>query len=95
MLRRLSLSLCLVVLCTPVVHAQLAVVDVANRPSYVRGALSALADRVDHWIYVSSISVYSDNATPGQHGCTLRARGRFNNVQVETTATINVSVQSK
>jgi conjugal transfer/entry exclusion protein len=30
MLRRLSLSLCLVVLCTPVVHAQLAVVDVAN-----------------------------------------------------------------
>jgi conjugal transfer/entry exclusion protein len=30
MLRRLSLSLCLVVLCTPVVQAQLAVVDVAN-----------------------------------------------------------------
>jgi P-type conjugative transfer protein TrbJ len=30
MLRRLSLSLCLVVLCTPAVHAQLAVVDVAN-----------------------------------------------------------------
>src|SRR5919109_311454 len=30
MLRRLSLSLCLVMLCTPVVHAQLAVVDVAN-----------------------------------------------------------------
>ena len=30
MLRRLSLSLCLVVLCTPMVHAQLAVVDVAN-----------------------------------------------------------------
>src|SRR4029450_5731837 len=30
MLRRLSLSLYLVVLCTPVVHAQLAVVDVAN-----------------------------------------------------------------
>jgi P-type conjugative transfer protein TrbJ len=30
MLRRLSLSLCLVVLGTPVVHAQLAVVDVAN-----------------------------------------------------------------
>jgi conjugal transfer/entry exclusion protein len=30
MLRRLSLSLCLVVLCTPVAHAQLAVVDVAN-----------------------------------------------------------------
>ena len=30
----------------------------------------------------------ADNATPGQHACTLRARGRFNNVQVETTATV-------
>jgi nucleoside-diphosphate-sugar epimerase len=43
-----------------------AVVDVSNRPSHVRTALSALADRVHHWIYVSSISVYSDFATPGQ-----------------------------
>ena len=37
----------------------------------------------------------ADNATPGQHACTLRARGRFNNVQVETTATVNVMVQGK
>jgi nucleoside-diphosphate-sugar epimerase len=47
-----------------------AVVDVSNRPSHVRAALSALADRVDHWIYVSSISVYSDIATPGQRAPT-------------------------
>lgn len=47
-----------------------AVVDVSNRPSHVRAALSALADRVEHWIYVSSISVYSDTATPGQRAST-------------------------
>ena len=47
-----------------------AVVDVSNRPSHVRAALSALADRVDHWIYVSTISVYSDTATPGQRAST-------------------------
>ncbi len=43
-----------------------AVVDISSRPSYVRAALAALADRVDHWVYVSSASVYTDNATPGQ-----------------------------
>src|SRR5215467_8214090 len=47
-----------------------AVVDVSNRPSHVRAALSALANRVDHWLYVSSVSVYSDNATPGQRAST-------------------------
>ena len=43
-----------------------AVVDVSSRPSHVRGALAALADRVDHWVYVSSGSVYTDSATPHQ-----------------------------
>ncbi len=33
------------------------------------------------------------NATPGQHPCTVRCRGRFNNVQVETTATVMVTVE--
>ncbi|HEY2795965.1 MAG TPA: NAD-dependent epimerase/dehydratase family protein [Micromonosporaceae bacterium] len=42
-----------------------AVVDVSNRPSHVRAALAALGDRVGHWVYVSSVSAYSDNATPG------------------------------
>jgi len=37
----------------------------------------------------------AENATPGKHACTLRARGRFNNVQVETTATVNVTVEAK
>jgi len=37
----------------------------------------------------------ADNAPPGQHLCTIRARGRFNNVQVETTTTVVVAVEAK
>jgi hypothetical protein len=37
----------------------------------------------------------ADNATVGQHACTIRCRGRFNNVQVETTATVTVTVEAK
>lgn len=44
-----------------------AVVDVARTPSWVRTALEALAGRIPHWTFVSSISVYADMATPG--GC--------------------------
>jgi hypothetical protein len=33
------------------------------------------------------------NAPPGQHACTVKCRGRFNNVQVETTATVMVTVE--
>jgi hypothetical protein len=33
------------------------------------------------------------NATPGTHACMVRCRGRFNNVQVETTATVMVAVE--
>ncbi|HEU4422629.1 MAG TPA: NAD-dependent epimerase/dehydratase family protein [Pilimelia sp.] len=43
-----------------------AVVDVARRPSHVRAALAVLADRIGHWSFVSTCSVYADNATPGQ-----------------------------
>ena len=37
----------------------------------------------------------ADNAPPGQHACTLRARGRFNNVQVETTANVAITIENK
>jgi len=47
-----------------------AVVDVARRPSHVRVALAALADRVGHWTFVSTCSVYADDATPGQRATT-------------------------
>ena len=43
------------------------VVDVAKFSyPWVADALSALAGQAAHWIFVSSISVYADEATPGQ-----------------------------
>lgn len=39
------------------------VVDVARRPSHVRRAVAAWPDA--HWVFVSTISVYADDATPG------------------------------
>lgn len=47
-----------------------AVVDVARQPSQVRRALTALADRAGHWTFVSTCSVYADDATPGQRAGT-------------------------
>jgi nucleoside-diphosphate-sugar epimerase len=44
-----------------------AVVDVATMSlPWVRDALAALADRVGHWTFVSSINVYADKAATGQ-----------------------------
>lgn len=40
-----------------------AVVDVSRLPSHVRDAVAALPDA--HWVFVSSVSVYADDATPG------------------------------
>ncbi|CAN5163293.1 SDR family oxidoreductase [soil metagenome] len=40
-----------------------AVVDVARHPSWVRTAVAALPDA--HWVFVSTVNVYADNATPG------------------------------
>jgi nucleoside-diphosphate-sugar epimerase len=47
----------------PAVEAD-AVVDVARHPSWVRNAVAAWPDA--HWVFVSTISVYADNAVPGQ-----------------------------
>lgn len=43
-----------------------AVVDVARQPSHVRRALAALPD--PHWVFVSTISVYADDADPSGPG---------------------------
>lgn len=40
-----------------------AVVDVARLPSHVRRAVAAVPDA--HWVFVSTINVYPDNARPG------------------------------
>lgn len=41
------------------------VVDISSRAAHVAGAVAALGDRTARWSYVSSMSVYSDDATPG------------------------------
>jgi nucleoside-diphosphate-sugar epimerase len=46
-----------------------AVVDVARHPSWVRSAVAAYADA--HWVFVSTVNVYADDATPGGTPATL------------------------
>lgn len=43
-----------------------AVVDVSRHPGQVRRAVAALKQRAAHWTFVSTVSVYADNRTPGQ-----------------------------
>ena len=43
-----------------------AVVDVSRRPSHVRRAVGAVPDA--HWVFVSTVNVYPDDATPGGPG---------------------------
>ncbi|MFC5730328.1 MULTISPECIES: NAD-dependent epimerase/dehydratase family protein [Nocardioides] len=43
-----------------------AVVDVSRVPSHVRRGLDAVSDA--HWVFVSTISVYADDADPGGPG---------------------------
>jgi 2'-hydroxyisoflavone reductase len=42
------------------------VVDVSRHPGQVRRAVAALKQRVEHWTFVSTVTVYADNRTPGQ-----------------------------
>jgi nucleoside-diphosphate-sugar epimerase len=42
------------------------VIDVSSQPGQVKNAIAALADSAGFYAYVSTCSVYSDNATPGQ-----------------------------
>jgi len=42
-----------------------AVVDLARQPSHVAGAVGALRDHAQAWVFVSSCSVYADHDRPG------------------------------
>jgi nucleoside-diphosphate-sugar epimerase len=46
-----------------------AVVDVARLPSWVRAGVAAYPDA--HWVFVSTVNVYADDATPGGTPATL------------------------
>ncbi len=43
-----------------------AVIDLARQPGHVRQATAALSARADRYVFISSVSVYADQATPGQ-----------------------------
>jgi nucleoside-diphosphate-sugar epimerase len=51
-----------------------AVVDVSRHPGQVRRAVAALKHRVEHWTFVSTVTVYSDNRTPGQRAVSAPLR---------------------
>jgi nucleoside-diphosphate-sugar epimerase len=46
-----------------------AVVDVARHPSWVRNAVAAYPDA--HWVFISTVNVYADDATAGGTPATL------------------------
>ena len=51
-----------------------AVVDVTRHPGQVRRAVTALRRPGVHWTFVSTVSVYADNRTPGQRAGTALLR---------------------
>ena len=51
-----------------------AVVDVSRHPGQVRRAVAALKARAAHWTFMSTVSVYADNRTPGQRADTAPLR---------------------
>ncbi|MDQ7993128.1 MAG: epimerase [Propionicimonas sp.] len=58
-----------------------AVIDVARHPSRVQAAVEALPEA--HWVFVSSISVYADEATPGQTTAAATVEPRFDDVDLK------------
>lgn len=60
-------------------------------PNLAAGKLTLKKDEGEAKLEVSA----GDNTPPGQHTCTIRAKGRFNNMAVESTATVMVTVEAK
>lgn len=60
-----------------------AVVDVARQPSWVRTAVAALPEA--HWVFVSTVNVYADDATPGgRPGVTPLVAARHDDADLAT-----------
>mgnify|MGYP002585609004 CR=1 FL=1 len=57
-----------------------AVIDVARHPSRVQRAVEALPDA--HWVFVSSISIYADQETPGQRSDAATLAPRYDDVDL-------------
>jgi nucleoside-diphosphate-sugar epimerase len=55
-------------------HTFDAIVDVSRHPGQVRRAVAALRRPSVHWTFVSTVSVYADNRTPGQRADTAPLR---------------------
>lgn len=57
-----------------------AVIDVGRHPSRVQRAVEALPDA--HWMFVSSVSVYADESTPGQGADAATLDPRYDDVDL-------------
>lgn len=51
-----------------------AIVDVSRHPGQVRRTVAALKRRIEHWTFISTVSVYADNRTAGQRADTAPLR---------------------
>lgn len=51
-----------------------AVADVSRHPGPVRRVVAALKGRIEHWTFISTVSVYADNRTTGQRADTAPSR---------------------
>lgn len=59
-----------------------AVIDVGRHPSLVQRAVEALGDA--HWVFVSSVSVYADETTPGQGADAVTVNPRYDDADLRT-----------
>lgn len=62
-----------------------AVIDVGRHPSRVKRAVDGLSDA--HWVFVSTISVYADDTTPGQAPGSATVAPEFQDVDLSQVPT--------
>ena len=67
-----------------------AVIDVARHPSRVQRAVAALPEA--HWVFVSRISAYADEATPGQRANAATLEPRYDDVDLSQDPTASCCI---